>query len=60
MMKANKHLGKIALTWAAAGFALTAIVSSGMRADAQAIASSTGGLYRNFGVGNGIPVGSFA
>ena len=38
-MKANKHLGKIALTWAVAGFALTAIVSSGMRADAQAIAS---------------------
>ena len=39
MMKSSNSLGKIALTWAAAGFAMTAIVASGMRADAQAIAS---------------------
>jgi len=38
-MTSTNGLGKVALTWAAAGFALTAVLASGMRADAQSIAS---------------------
>ena len=52
MMTITTHLGKVALTWAAAGFALTAVLASGMRADAQAIASHNTNAPVSFNAGN--------
>lgn len=48
----TRSLGKVALTWAAAGFALTAVLASGMRADAQAIASHNTNAPVSFDAGN--------
>ena len=50
--KPKSNLGKIALVWAAGGFALTALVGGNMDAEAQAIASHNTNAPVSFDAGN--------